>query len=54
MNSNDSGEVYKNLEEVLNDENYMKSAIEKSYLRLLENFTWERTAEKVCEISDKK
>ena len=52
MNSNDSEEVYKNLVEVLNDENYMNSAIEKSYERLLENFTWERTAEKVCKISE--
>ena len=50
MNSNDSETIYKNIIEVLNDKNYMESAIEKSYESLVNNFTWDITSEKVCKI----
>lgn len=52
MNSNDSEVIYKNLINVLNDKTYIDDAIEKSYTRLVENFTWEKTAQKVCEICE--
>ena len=52
MNSNDSETIYKNIIEVLNDKNYMESAIEKSYESLVNNFTWDITSEKVCKIAD--
>ena len=52
MNSNDSEVIYENLINVLNDKTYIDDAIEKSYTRLVENFTWEKTAQKVCEICE--
>ena len=52
MEGNSPEEVYQNLMEALSDDDYRKAAIEKSYQRLTENFTWEIVSGKVRKIAD--
>ena len=50
MENNSVDYIIQSLEKVLNDEAYRKAAVEKSYHRLTDQFTWDKVADKVIQI----
>lgn len=52
MESNSVEEIKHALTDVLSDDNYRISAVEKSYQRLIENNTWDKTTNKLISIAE--
>lgn len=54
MKTNDSNEIYENLEFAIENSNYRKKAAELAYNRLVENFTWDIVSNEVIKIASEK
>lgn len=52
MEGNSPDEVYQNITEALADASYREKAVEKSYQRLVQNFTWDIVSQQVRELAD--
>lgn len=54
MKTNDSNEIYENIEFAIENSNYRKKAAELAYNRLVKNFTWDIVSNEVIKIASEK
>lgn len=53
MKRNDEEEIYESILKPVKDGAYRKLAVENSYKRLCDNFTWDKTSDKLIHILEK-
>lgn len=53
LQDNEPEKIYQALKNVIDNKDYMKNAVEKSYERVIERYTWKITVERFCKWLDK-
>ena len=54
MQSNSTNEIYDSIIKAIENREWAESAVEKTYNRLIQNFTWDKAADKIVQIGGEK